>query len=232
METFDFIVIGGGIVGCSVAWQILQRMPGTRVLLVEKERAPAVHQTGHNSGVIHAGIYYAPGSLKATLCKEGSAATYEFCDLHGIAYERCGKLLVATNDLELERMNTLFLRGQQAGLECDLLSESELRQREPRVTGRGAIFVRSTGIVNYRKVTAKMADLFVALGGQLRLDTTVTGILEQADHVDVTTTTGVVRARQLIVCAGAQADRMAQLAGLELDFAIVPFRGEYYQLPP
>lgn len=232
METFDFVVVGGGIVGCSVAWQLLQAEPSARVLLIEKESTTAAHQTGHNSGVIHAGIYYAPGSLKATLCKEGSAATYAFCDEHGIAYERCGKLLVATNELEMQRMQALFARGQQAGLDVELLSQAELRRREPRISGLGAIFVRSTGIVNYRQITAKMAERFAALGGQLMLDTRVTGIAEQADHVDITTSRGAVRARHLVVCAGAQADRMARLAGLPLDFAIVPFRGEYYRLPP
>jgi L-2-hydroxyglutarate oxidase len=232
VETCDFVVIGGGIVGCSVAWQLLQAMPGARVMLVEKESATAVHQTGHNSGVIHAGIYYAPGSLKATLCKEGSAATYDFCDAHGIAYERCGKLLVATDKVEMERMQALFLRGQEAGLDCELLSQVELRKREPRITGLGGIFVRSTGIVNFRQITARMAELFTALGGRLMLGRGVTGISEQADHVDIATTTGPLRARQLVVCAGAQADRMARLAGLDVDFAVVPFRGEYYRLPP
>ncbi|VCU71448.1 L-2-hydroxyglutarate oxidase LhgO [Pigmentiphaga humi] len=232
MPTYDFVVVGGGIVGCSVAWQILQSEPGATVMLVEKEQSFAAHQTGHNSGVIHAGIYYAPGSLKARLCKEGSAATYAFCDEHGIAYERCGKLLVATNEREMERMQALYARGLQAGLDCELVSEAELRRREPRISGQGAIFVRSTGIVNYRQVTAKMAELFTAQGGKVTLGSRVTAIAERAGHVDVRTSTGPLRARQLIVCAGTQADRMARLAGLDVDFAIVPFRGEYYRLPP
>jgi (S)-2-hydroxyglutarate dehydrogenase len=232
MATFDFVVIGGGIVGCSVAWQILQRRPGASVMLLEKEAATALHQTGHNSGVIHAGIYYAPGSLKAKLCKEGSAATYTFCDAHRIPYERCGKLLVATNEREMERMHALFARGQQAGLEPELLSQAELHRREPRISGLGGIFVRSTGIVDYRQVTAKMVELFTALGGRLTLGAAVTGISERDDYVDISTSAGAFRARQLVVCAGTQADRLARLAGLDVDFAIVPFRGEYYRLPP
>lgn len=232
METYDFVVIGGGIVGCSVAWQLLQAEPGARVLLLEKESRTAAHQTGHNSGVIHAGIYYAPGSLKARFCKEGSAATYAFCEAHGIAAERCGKLLVATNDVEVERMQALYARGRQAGLELEWLSQAELREREPRISGVGAFFVKSTGIVDYKLVAAKMAELFGQLGGTVRLDCRVTGIREDADHVDIDTSAGPLRARKLVVCAGAQADRMARLAGLDIGFAIVPFRGEYYRLAP
>jgi len=231
-ELFDFVVVGGGIVGCSVAWQLLQAQPGARVLLLEKEAATAVHQTGHNSGVIHAGIYYAPGSLKAQLCKQGSAATYAFCDTHGIVYERCGKLLVATNDTELERMQALLARGRQAGLEVEALTQDALKAREPRIAGLGAIFVPSTGIVDYRRVTAKMVELFGSMGGMVELGSQVTAIAEDADHVDLQTTKGPVRTRHLVVCAGAQADRMARMAGLDVDFAIVPFRGEYFRLRP
>lgn len=231
-EAYDFVVIGGGIVGCSVAWQLAQAEPGARIALIEKESGMAAHQTGHNSGVIHAGIYYAPGSLKARFCQEGSAATYAFCDEHGIAYERCGKLLVATNELEMQRMRVLFERGQQAGLPVELLDEAELRRREPHISGLGAVFVRSTGIVNYRQITARMAECFRSLGGTLKMDTQVTAIREEGAHVDLRTTRGALRAGQLVVCGGAQADRLARLAGLDLDFAIVPFRGEYYRLRP
>jgi L-2-hydroxyglutarate oxidase len=232
LKVFDFAVIGGGIVGCSVAWQLKESLPDAAVVLMEKESGLGTHQTGHNSGVIHAGIYYAPGSLKATLCKEGSVATYRFCDEHGIAYERCGKLLVATNEVELQRMQALYQRGRQAGLECELLSEAELKVREPRVRGLGAINVPSTGIVDYRQITAKMGELFMGLGGELLNGCAVTAISEQSDLVLLETSSGPIKARHLIVCAGVQADRMAQLAGLDPDFAIVPFRGEYYQLGP
>lgn len=231
-ETYDFGVIGGGIVGCSVAWQLARAEPGARVVLIEKERRTAVHQTGHNSGVIHAGIYYAPGSLKARLCQEGSAATYAFCDEHGIAYERCGKLLVATNPLEMQRMQALYERGLQAGLPVELLNEEELRRREPHISGLGAVFVRSTGIVDYRQISQRMAERFQALGGTLMLGTEVKSIREHDTHVDLGTDRGPLRVRQLVVCGGAQADRLARMAGLDLDFAIVPFRGEYYRLPP
>lgn len=230
METFDFIVIGGGIVGSSVAWQLLRAEPGARVLLVEKETSPAQHQTGRNSGVIHAGIYYAPGSLKSTLCRAGNAATYAFCDEHGIPYERCGKLLVATSEVELQRMAQLRARASQSGLVCEELTQAELRAREPRIAGLGAIFVPSTGIVSYTQITQKMVDRFGELGGVVRMAARVTAISETQDHVDVHTSVGPLRARRIIVCAGGQADRMAALAGMPMDFAIVPFRGEYFRL--
>ena len=232
MKTLDFAVIGGGIVGCSVAWQLKRAVPDASVVLIEKEAELAAHQTGHNSGVIHAGIYYAPGSLKACLCKEGNAATYAFCDAHGIAYERCGKLLVATTELERQRMQALYERGLQAGLDCALLSEAQLHAREPRIRGLGAIHVRDTGIVDYRQICARMAALFAADGGQVMQGCAVTAISEQADVVRLETSNGTMQVRHLVACAGVQADRMLRLAGIEPDFAIVPFRGEYYRLAP
>lgn len=149
---FDYIIIGGGIVGLSTAWQLKKANLDKSILLIEKESDYARHQTGHNSGVIHAGVYYAPGSLKAQFCKEGVAATMVFCDKHGINYEQCGKLLVATNELEFERMKTLYERCQQNEIEVEWLDADALKQREPNIVGVGVLFVPTTGIVNYAEI--------------------------------------------------------------------------------
>ncbi|MDH3991246.1 MAG: FAD-dependent oxidoreductase, partial [Gammaproteobacteria bacterium] len=149
---YDYVIIGGGIVGVSTAWQLKQRHPDSAILLLEKESQFAAHQTGHNSGVIHAGVYYAPGSLKATFCKAGMTATIQFCKDHDIPYEQCGKLLVATNEIELERMHALFERSKENGLDVELIDAKELRRREPNIEGIGAILVKSTGIVDYKQV--------------------------------------------------------------------------------
>ncbi|MCP4001651.1 MAG: FAD-dependent oxidoreductase, partial [Gammaproteobacteria bacterium] len=150
---YDYIIIGGGIVGVSTAWQLQQRFPGKKILLLEKESAYSRHQTGHNSGVIHAGVYYAPGSLKSKLCKAGVAATIEFCDKNDVLYERCGKLLVATNELEMERMHALFERCQRNEIDVELIGAEQLKSREPNIVGLGGIFVKETAIVNFQQVT-------------------------------------------------------------------------------
>ncbi len=161
---YDYIIVGGGIVGVSTAWQLKQSQPDCSVLLLEKEPQLAGHQTGHNSGVIHSGIYYSPGSLKAEFCKAGLAATYDFCRQNDIPFEQCGKLLVATNELEHARMLALFQRAQENGLTVERIDADELRRREPNVTGVGALFVKSTGIVDYRQVCRRMAELFQETG--------------------------------------------------------------------
>ncbi|MCB1255318.1 MAG: L-2-hydroxyglutarate oxidase, partial [Austwickia sp.] len=197
--------------------------------------------TGHNSGVIHAGIYYKPGSLKAKLCKEGAQWTRDFCDEHGIPYRNTGKLIVATNDAELERMHALYERALINELDVELIDEAELRRREPNITGVGAIFLTSTGIVSYTQVCRKMAEVIESRGGTIRLATKVVAIHESLSEVsiDVTTTDPSAAedrerlyARQLVVCGGIQADRLARMAGLDVDFQMVPFRGEYYRLDP
>ena len=154
---YDFLIIGGGIVGMSTAMQLAAEYPDAKILLLEKELGPAKHQTGHNSGVIHAGVYYTPGSLKAKFCLEGNRATKAFCDEHGIAYDSCGKLLVATNEVEMVRMKALWERTEANGLEREWLSAGELHEREPNIVGLGGIFVPSSGIVNYAQVTLQMA---------------------------------------------------------------------------
>jgi L-2-hydroxyglutarate oxidase len=227
----EFVVIGGGIVGLSTALNLLQRRPGASVVVLEKEPALAAHQTGHNSGVIHAGIYYAPGSLKARLCRAGEKATKEFCQAHGIPFQTIGKLVVATSELEVRRLQDLHERAGDNGIDVEPVSGERLREMEPHVRGLEALFVRSTGIVDYRRVTAAMAEEVRLAGGEVRTGIAVTGIREDDDTVQVLTQHGVLRARHLVACAGLQADRVARMGGLDTDFRIVPFRGEYYELP-
>lgn len=231
-ESVDYLIIGGGIVGLSTAWQLLQREPDARLLLVEKESQLAGHQTGHNSGVIHAGIYYAPGSLKAEFCRAGLAATIEFCKSNDIPFEQCGKLIVATNEPELQRMQDLYERGLANGLELQLLSADELRDLEPNVTGLGAILVPATGIVNYRRVCEAFADKIRALGGEIRLNAKVVAIEENDSDVEISLANGDrINANFLVACGGLSADRLVRMHGLATDFQIVPYRGEYYRLP-
>lgn len=229
---YDYCVIGGGIVGLATAMRLLQARPGSSLVLLEKESSLGRHQTGHNSGVIHAGIYYAPGSLKAELCRKGAKATKEFCAENGIAFNVCGKLLVATNPLELKRMDALFERSRTNAIEVHRVEEGELREREPNITGLGALLVPSTGIVNYGEVCQAMGRSIKAKGGEIRLGTKVTSIQETPGDVTVSSAGANWRARKLIVCGGLQSDRLALLAGLPIEHRIVPFRGEYYRLPP
>jgi len=228
---FDYCIIGGGIVGLATAMRLLEDRPGSSLILIEKEDRLGKHQTGHNSGVIHAGIYYPPGSLKAELCRKGAEATKAFCAENGIRFETCGKLLIATSDLEMQRMDALHERSKQNMIEVHRVSEGELREREPNISGRGALFVPSTGIVSYAEVCQAMGRRIVALGGEIRLSTRVTGIHETADAVDIASDGESWRAKKLVACAGLQSDRLAILAGLTIEHRIVPFRGEYFRLP-
>ncbi|MGE8112962.1 L-2-hydroxyglutarate oxidase [Pseudomonas sp. NPDC086566] len=229
--TYDYCIIGGGIVGLATAMALLEQRPGASLLILEKEASLGRHQTGHNSGVIHAGIYYAPGSLKAELCKRGAQATKDFCTEHGIAFEVCGKLLVASNDLEVQRMQALYERSQQNGLKVERLDAAALAEREPNIVGKGALFLDATGIVDYTQVCNAMAKVIRQAGGEVHLSTRVRAIHEHADHVAVGTDSHAWRARQLVACAGLQSDRLARLAGVKIDHQIIPFRGEYYRLP-
>lgn len=233
-STYDYIIVGGGIVGVSTAWQLQQAYPDKSILLVEKERGFAQHQTGHNSGVIHAGVYYAPGSLKAGFCKRGVERTIAFCSQHDIPVENCGKLLVATNEQEVERMNALYQRCHDNDIDVDLLDQAQLKLAEPNITGLGAIYVKTTSIVDYKKVTEVMAQEFVEAGGKLSLGTEVIMADEQEDEVQLTCKvdgqTLQLNSRFLITCSGLMADRMTSMLGIETDFQIVPYRGEYYQL--
>lgn len=227
----DFIIIGGGILGMSTAMQLKQAYPERRMLLLEKEAGPAMHQTGHNSGVIHAGVYYTPGSHKARFCLEGNRATKAFCDAHGIPYDTCGKLLVATSELEMQRMQALWERTAANGLAREWLSAGELAEREPNITGVGGIFVPSSGIVDYAAVTRAMAAEFERLGGEIRYGCEVTGLEERRQEVVVKSGGGEFIGRYLVTCSGLMADRVIRLLGQDPGFTICPFRGEYYRLP-
>ncbi len=227
----DIAVIGGGIVGLATALRLQAVLPGRTVTLLEKEEAVAAHQTGRNSGVIHAGIYYAPGSLKAEFCRRGLAMTVAFCREHGLPFDQRGKLIVATSAPEMEWMAALEDRARRNDLPLERLDRAELERREPNIAGLGALFSPTTGIVDYGAVTRRMADLFTAAGGDLRLGARVAGIRETPRSVTLDLgAQGMLEARHLIVCAGLEADRLAAMSGLADDFRIVPFKGEYYRL--
>jgi L-2-hydroxyglutarate oxidase len=223
---YDYVVVGGGILGVATGLILAQRHPGASIALIEKEGSLAVH----NSGVIHAGIYYAPGSLKARLCKQGRDETIAFCQRHAVRYKVTGKLLVATTVLEVSRAKALRDRCQANGIEHQWLDAAQLAEREPHVAGLGAIYVPATGIADYVGMTQRMAELFRHLGGEIRLGEEVVNLTEEPNRVVVETRSGRCVARRLIVCAGIQADRLAGLMGLGSDIRIVPFRGEYFRL--
>ncbi|SMO97158.1 L-2-hydroxyglutarate oxidase [Paracoccus laeviglucosivorans] len=230
--SYSHCIIGGGIVGLATAMEIMRRDKSARIVLIEKEDGFARHQTGHNSGVIHAGVYYAPGSLKARLCRAGERETKDFCTQHGIKFETCGKLIVSTDPVELERMHALIGRSRENGIEVQEISPAQLRRLEPNISGNGAILVPSTGIVDYRQVCVAMAQLLRDGGANLLLGRKVNGIREDGTGVTITTQSGeTIRTERLIACAGLQSDRIARLGGLQPKHRIVPFRGEYYTLP-
>ena len=232
MKEFDYAVIGGGIVGLSVAWAILEKDPRRRLVVVEKEADWARHQTGRNSGVIHSGIYYKPGSLKAQLCRDGNRRLRAFCDTHGIRYETCGKVIAATMPSELPRLQSLYERGVGNGLEVRRLSAAEAAEIEPHLRCLEGLHVPSTGIVDYGEVSRKLAGLIGDHGGELQLNTRVTGFRAKAGGAVLETSRDPVAARWIINCAGLHSDRVARLAGAKPDARIVPFRGEYYELRP
>lgn len=237
MAEFDLIVVGGGIVGLGTAREWQRRYPEQSILLLEKEAEIAQHQTGRNSGVIHAGVYYTPGSLKAMFCKQGLQETIAFCQQNDVAYEQCGKLLVATNAVEQERMAALYQRCQDNDIDVELLDQAQLQQREPNIEGLGAIYVRDTGIVDYPGLCAVMARKLEQAGVHIRLGEVVVALEEDKEAVTLTTSHGQYHAQNIIACAGLQADRLVDMTRLPngecmaRDFQIVPFRGEYYQLP-
>jgi len=229
---YDFAVIGGGIVGLSTAWTLLRRYPGAGVVVLEKEETLARHQTGHNSGVIHSGVYYKPGSMKARFAREGGNRLVELCEEHGVAYEICGKVIVATEPEEIPRLRNIYERGIENGLAVEKIGPEELGELEPYATGLAALKVPSTGIVDFVGVAGAFARMIADEGGELRVGTEVTGISETGDRVELRTSGESILARVLINCAGLYSDRVAALAGVETGARIVPFRGEYYDLAP
>src|SRR5580704_7465770 len=227
------IVIGGGIVGLAVALEITRRFPQLRPLVLEKEDRVARHQSGHNSGVIHSGVYYKPGSQKARLCVAGAAAMVKFCGEYGIPHEVCGKVIVAISEAELPRLEELRQRGEANGLSgIRLIGSEELREIEPHAKGVRALVVPSTGITDYAAVCRKYAELISALGGTILTSTQVTGLKRNSDEIVVETSRGAYTAGFLISCAGLFSDRVCRMVGDEPGVMIVPFRGEYYDLVP
>ncbi|WP_018352847.1 L-2-hydroxyglutarate oxidase [Longispora albida] len=225
-----YVVIGGGIVGLATAHRIILDRPDAQVTVIEKETGWGAHQTGHNSGVIHAGVYYKPGSLKARFAKAGSESMVEFCQEHGIEYDVCGKLIVATSEDELPRLNALHERSLANGLPVKMIGQAEAREYEPHVAAVAAMRVASTGIVNYGQVCVKLAELLAKAGADLRTGTKVTGLRPNGTGVMVETTSGEFAADVLVNCAGLHADKIAQLGGIKPPARIIPFRGEYYEL--
>jgi len=230
----DLAVVGAGILGIAVAREALRRFPGIEVAVLEKEASVAAHQTGHSSGVIHAGVYYAPGSLKAKLCVEGSRAMYAYCDEHGIPYDRCGKVVVATDEGEVERLEELFSRSKQNGVsDVRLLDQDELGEVEPSVRGVRALHSPATGVVDFRRVARTMAHEITDGGAEIHTGRAVRRIRRvDGGLVRLETPDAFLDARAVITCGGVYSDRLARMTGGAESPRIVPFRGRYYALVP
>ena len=225
-------MIGGGIVGLAVAYQYLQRFPGRDVRLLEKEPRVGLHQTGHNSGVLHSGIYYKPGSLKSKNCRTGKAMMEAFCQEHGIPFERTGKVIVATNESQLPALDRIQERGEGAGVDCARIGPERLAELEPAAAGIAALHVPEAGIVDYAAVCRKLAERIQVQGGQVIVDQQVTSLLPGHDQVTVRTQDATYGGKRVINCTGLHSDRTLQAAGHARKARIVPFRGEYYELKP
>jgi len=231
MKNNNIIIIGAGIVGLATAKKILEKKPGIKLLIIEKEDGVAKHQTGNNSGVIHSGIYYKPGSLKATNCRRGYDMLLNFCDENEIEYDMCGKVIVATSENEIQQLEKIFDRGIENGLKgLKYLSQEELKEKEPHVNSVKGIFVPQTGIIDYKKVSQKLAQVVKDNGGEILFDTSVKDIQNLSSEVVVETNNGDYSCDFLITCAGLKSDRIAKMTNPDLGLRIIPFRGEYYKL--
>ncbi len=232
MQQCDVAIVGGGIVGTATAYRVQQRFPQLKLILLEKEAELGLHQTGRNSGVLHSGIYYRPGSLRAENCREGKLAMQEFCEREHIPYDICGKVIVAVSDDEVARLHDILERGRQNGVTCELIDRDRLHEIEPHAAGVAAIHVPEAGIVDYRAVCLRLAELVKERGGEILTNAQVRGIRDDAGRVVVQSKAGDVQARWVITCAGLQSDRVIRLSGQQPPAKIVPFRGEYYTLKP
>jgi (S)-2-hydroxyglutarate dehydrogenase len=227
----DIVIVGGGIVGLATAYHLTEKYPDKKILVLEKEDEVAHHQTGNNSGVIHSGLYYKPGSLKAKNCIDGYHMMIQFCDEHQIPYDLCGKVVVATDKSELGRLRDLFDRGRENGLEgLEMLDQARLKEIEPHLAGIQGIRVPQTGIVNYKQVCQKLAEIITQRGGEIHLNTLVQSMKETDDNVQITTGTISVECQLIINCAGLYSDEVAKMHLGKLDTRIIPFRGEYFEL--
>jgi L-2-hydroxyglutarate oxidase LhgO len=232
MQHSDLVIIGGGIVGLATAYRFLERFPGKTIAVLEKEVEVAQHQTGRNSGVLHSGIYYRPGSLRAQNCRTGKAAMEEFCRREGIPFEQCGKVIVAVDESELPQIEKILANGQANGVRCERIDAARLREIEPHVAGIAAIHVPEAGIVDYAEVARRLAELIRAQGSQIVTGARATAIRRDAEHVIVETTAGEFAARQAVNCTGLYSDRVTRLSGVRPSTRILPFRGEFYKLRP
>jgi L-2-hydroxyglutarate oxidase LhgO len=230
MQQTDLIIIGGGIVGLATAYRFLERFPNERVIVLEKEAAIARHQTGRNSGVLHTGIYYRPGSLKAQNCRAGKLAMEEFCRREQIPYVLCGKIIVAVDESELPRMEMLLERGQANGVVCERIGPERIRELEPHAAGIAAIHIPEAGVVDYAQVARRLAELIEGQGGRIVTSARVTSIRRDSSLAIVETSAGEFSGEQIVNCAGLYSDRVTRLSGVRPSAMIVPFRGEFYEL--
>ena len=232
-KNYDLVVIGGGIIGLATAMRVTEEFPDLKVAVLEKETEVAQHQTGHNSGVIHAGIYYAPGSQKANFCSTGGVLLREYCDKHNIKYDMCGKLIVAVNDNEVPMLMDLYERGTVNGaLGLKIIEKEEITDYEPHSTGVKAIFSPNTGIIDYAEVSKSYATQMMEAGGDLITGTELKSISEKDGQIYLETTEGTITAKKILNCAGLHADRVAKMMGVDMGVKIIPFRGEYFSLIP
>lgn len=232
MIQVDVAVVGGGIVGLAAAYQLTQQFPTRRVVVLEKEAIIAAHQTGHNSGVLHSGIYYKPGSLKAINCRAGKQAMEAFCAVEGVPFEICGKVIVAIDENDLPALDKLLERGQANGVACEMIGPERLKELEPHAAGVRAIHVPETGIVDYRRVCERFVERISERDGRVLNGARVTGMTHRPDGVVVHSAAGDVAAKFVVTCAGLQCDRVTAMSGQRLGSQIIPFRGEYFALKP
>ena len=228
----DVAIIGGGIIGLATGYRLTERFPDKRITLLEKEAELAFHQSGRNSGVLHSGIYYKPDSLKATNCREGRKAIVAFCEKQGIAYDVCGKVIVAVEEQELPNLERIYKRGQANGIQCEIIGRARLADLEPHIAGIQAIHVPEAGIVDFVGVCRRLGEIIREAGGEILFHAKVTGIQQHRERVIVHSTAGDVEAGCVVNCTGLYSDRVTKLSGLKPDAKIVPFRGEYYELIP
>jgi L-2-hydroxyglutarate oxidase len=230
MQESDLVIVGGGIVGLATGYRFLERYPGKRITVLEKDAKICGHQTGRNAGVLHSGIYYRPGSLKAINCRAGKKAMEDFCDREGIKWIRCGKIITATEDSELPRMETLLERGAANGVNCRRITPEQIRELEPHAAGIAGIHIPEAGVVDYAEVARRFADIITRQGSQVVTNAKVTGIRRDTGRAIVETVAGEFPTKQVVNCAGLYSDRVARLSGAKPPAMIIPFRGEFYAL--